>query len=59
MKCRDCPADAVEVKLTIPKSLSPFDTSGPVEMVGIMDHLCRFCWNRIYTRQDPPRYMRP
>jgi len=59
MKCRDCDAEAVEVKLTMPKSLSPFDTTGPVEVVGVMDHLCRRCWERIYTRQPEPRYMRP
>lgn len=59
MKCRDCDQETVKVRLTIPKSLSPFDTTGPVEVVGAMTHLCADCYRRIYTRQDPPRYMRP
>jgi hypothetical protein len=54
MKCRDCPADTVAVALTIPKMPGAIvlTTDGLHEIIGVMDHLCRTCFNRIYTRPE-------
>ncbi|OFV89545.1 MAG: hypothetical protein A3J75_05050 [Acidobacteria bacterium RBG_16_68_9] len=54
MKCRDCNNEAIDIKLTIPKSLDPHDDNGPQEVVGVMRVLCGDCFDRIYKRPARP-----